>query len=137
MPAILLSPTPSAAARDAARDHDQDPAHVAYGHAAAVLASAQALEASARAPGSVPATAPALACLETSLDALAMTVERLRAHALERLAHPGLSAEPPHAGRGRLAADLARLAGTLDQAATACAQARRSLAPIAGELAET
>jgi hypothetical protein len=34
-----------------------------------------------------------------------------------------------------VAADLAHLAGTLEQAASACAQAQRSIAPVAGELA--
>jgi hypothetical protein len=112
-----------------------DPAHAAYGHAAALLASAQALEAATHPAGSAAATPATLACLETSLDALSMAVARLRAHALERLADPLLPTD--HAGRQRahVATDLAQLAGTLERAASACARARRSIAPAAGELA--
>jgi len=112
-------------------DHDPDPAHDAYGHAAALLASAQALEAATRASGSAPATAPALACIETSLEALSLTVESLRSHALERLGDPWAGSQAQRARRARVAADLARLAGTLEQAAAASAAARRAVA--AGE----
>jgi hypothetical protein len=128
------------------REDAADPAHAAYGHAATMLASAQALEAATHPSGAVPATPATLACLETSLDALSLAVARLRAHALERLADPvlpGDDARPRRARvgddarprRARVAADLAQLAGTLEQAASACAHARHSLAPVAGELA--
>ncbi len=115
-------------------DDGPDAAHAAYGHAAALLASAQALEAATHPSGSVPATPPTLACLETSLDALSLAVARLRAHALERLADPVLPGDEARPRRARVAADLAQLAGTLEQAAGACAHARRSIAPVAGEL---
>jgi mannose/cellobiose epimerase-like protein (N-acyl-D-glucosamine 2-epimerase family) len=117
-------------------DYNLDPAHEAYGHAAALLAAAQALEASTRAAGAAPATAPALACIETSLEALSLTVESLRAHALERLEDPWDSTEVQRARRARVAADLARLAGTLEQAAAATAPARGAVARIANELAD-
>ena len=113
---------------------DTDPAHAAYGHAAAILASAQALEAATHPTGSVPATPATLACLETSLDALSMAVARLRAHALERLADPVLPGDDARPRRARVATDLAQLVGTLEQAANASARARRSIAPAAGEL---
>lgn len=111
-----------------------DPAHAAYDHAAALLASAQALEAATRPAGAVPATAPTLACLETSLDALALAVARLRAHTLDRLADPLLPSEDAQVRRARVAVDLAHLSSALEQGANACAEARRSLAPVAGEL---
>jgi GTP cyclohydrolase IA len=82
----------------APRDPNRQPeagrgaAHVAYDHAAALLASAQALEAAARASGAIPALAPTLACIEASLEALALTAERLRGHTLERLSDPVLPA---------------------------------------------
>jgi hypothetical protein len=112
----------------------RDPAHVAYDHAAAMLASARALEAATRDPGAVPALAPTLACLDASLDALSATVERLRTHALERLADPILPAEGMRARRAEIAGDLARLAGLLGQGAQATTRAQRSLAPVADEL---
>jgi hypothetical protein len=120
---------------DYAPDDGLDPAHEAYGHAAALLASAQALEASTRAAGSAPAAAPALACIETSLEALSLTVESLRSHVLERLGDPWAGTEAQRARHARVAADLARLAGTLEQAAAASAPARGAVARLAGELA--
>jgi hypothetical protein len=107
---------------------------VAYDHAAALLTSARALEVATRDPGAVPALAPTLACLDVSLDALAAAVERLRTHALERLADPILPAEDMRARRAEIAADLARLAGLLAQGAETTTQAQRSLAPVADEL---
>ena len=117
------------------REDATDPAHAAYGHAAAILASAQALEAATHPSGSVPATPAALACLEASLDALSLALARLRAHALERLADPVLRDDDARPRHARVAADLAYAASTLERAASVCAQARRSLAPVAGELA--
>jgi hypothetical protein len=70
-----------------------------YDHAAALLTSARALEVASRDPGAVPALAPTLACLDVSLDALAAAVERLRTHALERLADPMLPADDMRAAR--------------------------------------
>ena len=135
---MAMPVTTSAIARagaDRPGDDGLDPAHSAYGHAAALLASAQALEAATHRSGSLPAMRATLACLETSLDALSLAVARLRAHALERLADPVLPGDAARPRRARVAADLAQLAGTLEQAAGACAQARRSIAPVAGELA--
>jgi hypothetical protein len=120
---------------DSVRQDGVDPAHTAYGHAAAMLAAAQALEAATQSSGSVPAAPATLACLETSLDALSLAVARLRAHAIERLADPMVPGDDARPRRARVAADLAQLRGTLDQAASACAHARHSIAPVAGELA--
>jgi len=119
---------------DRAPHGGRDPAHVAYDHAAALLTSARALEAATRDPGAVPAVGPTLACLDVSLDALAEAVERLRAHALERLADPILPVEGMRARRAEIAADLARLAGLLEQGSQTATQAQRSLAPVADEL---
>jgi hypothetical protein len=116
------------------REAARDPAHAAYGHAAAILASAQALEAATHPAGSAAATPATLACLETSLDALSLAVARLRVHALDRLADPVLPTDQAGRQRARVATDLAQLAGTLEQAASASARARRSIAPAAGEL---
>jgi hypothetical protein len=131
----VITPAATRDRVDPVREDAADPAHAAYGHAAAILASAQALEAATRPAGSVPATPATLACLETSLDALAMAIARLRGHALERLADPVLPADPARRRRARVATDLAQLAGTLEQAASACARAGRSIAAAAGELA--
>lgn len=119
---------------DRAPHGGRDPAHVAYDHAAALLASARALEVATRDAGAVPALAPTLACLDVSLDALAAAVERLRTHALERLADPILPADDMRARRAEIAGDLARLAGLLAQGAEMTTQAQRSLAPVADEL---
>jgi hypothetical protein len=112
----------------------RDPAHVAYDHAAALLASAQALEVASRAPGAVSAIAPMLACLEASLDALARSLEPLRSHALQRLSDPVLPGEDLRPHRAEIAADLARLAAALEHGAALSVQARRSIAPVSSEL---
>jgi hypothetical protein len=119
---------------DRAPEGGRDPAHAAYDHAAAMLASAQALEAAAHAPGAVPAIAPMLACLEASLEALALSLDSLRSNALERLSDPILPGEDLRAYRADIAADFGRLAAALDHGAGLCAQARRSLAPVSREL---
>ena len=61
-------------------------------------------------PARSPPSAPTLACLETSLAALASATERLRGHALERLTDPVLATEDLRAasGRRRAAARAAR-----------------------------
>ncbi len=126
--------TPVPVDLDRAPEGGRDPAHVAYDHAAVMLASAQALEAASRAPGAVPAIAPTLACLEASLEALALSLDSLRTNALERLSDPVLPGEDMRAYRADIAADLARLARALDQGAILCVQARRSIAPVSREL---
>jgi hypothetical protein len=113
----------------------RDPAHDLYAHAAGVLANAQALEAATEAPATVAALAPTLACVETSLAALAQATSRLRAHTLRRLAEPVLSADE-HTGRHQIeiSATLERLAGVLDQGSFACTRAREALDPVGDEL---
>jgi hypothetical protein len=132
----VMTPSVLRAPRDPDRQPEagRDAAHVAYDHAAALLASAQALEAAARAPGAVPALAPTLACIEASLEALALTAERLRGHTLERLSDPILPAGDLRARRADVATDLARLASMLEQGSAACMHARRSIAPVVNEL---
>src|SRR3954451_4382797 len=80
-------------ARAHAPPDGRDPAHELYEHAAGLLAAAQALEVAADAPGSIAAVAPTLTCMQTSLVALAGTVERLRGHTLERLTDPIVDAD--------------------------------------------
>lgn len=134
---LSLNPAaPDLTQPDHTPDDGLDAAHAAYGHAAGLLASAQALEASTRAAGSAPASAPALACIETALEALSLTVESVRSHALERLGDPWAATEAQRARRARVAADLSRLAGTLEQAAAAGGPARGAIASIADELAD-
>jgi hypothetical protein len=103
----------------------RDPAHELYDHAAGLLTAAQALEAAAAAPGSVAAIAPTLTCLQTSLAALAGTVERLRGHALARLTDPALGNEPL---RADVSSRLGRLAGVLDQGSVVAGRSRAALA---------
>lgn len=118
---------------DEARDH-ADPARELYAHAAGVLASAQAVDAASHAPGAVAALAPTLACLEASLSALAGTTERLREHALTRLAMPLFEADDHRRRRGELATGLERLAGVLAQASIAAEQALAATEPLLDEL---
>ena len=102
-----------------------------YEHAAALLAAAKSMEATAHTPG-VEAAAPAtLACLETSLAALATAVGRLRGHALERLSGED---DDLSARRSEIAHQLERLAGVLDQGAFACGGARRAIDPVIADL---
>jgi hypothetical protein len=93
----------------------RDPAHVLYRHAAGLLASAQSLEASTQSPGAVLATAATLACVETSLAALASAVGHLRRQTLERLSDPVLPNEDLRPQRAEIAFALERLAGVLDE----------------------
>ena len=112
----------------------RDPAHTVYRHAAGMLAHAQSLEAAMQAPGAVSATAPTLACVETSLAALASAVARLRSQVLERLSEPVLSNEDLRSERAEIAVALGRLAGVLDQGSFACGGARAAIEPVLDEL---
>jgi hypothetical protein len=112
----------------------RDPAHELYEHAAGLLAAAQALEAAAHAPGSVSAVAPTLTCVQSSLVALAGTVDRLRSHALDRLTDPVLDVEDLRPLRADIASRLERLAGVLDQGAIVASRTRDSMEPALIEL---
>jgi hypothetical protein len=112
----------------------RDPAHKLYEHAAGLLASAQALEAATHARGAVVAVSPTLACLETSLAALADATARLRAQALERLTEPLLPNEDLRAQRADVALQLERLAGVLEQASQITTGARGAIEPVLAEL---
>jgi hypothetical protein len=112
----------------------RDPAHAAYEHASYLLASAQLLEAATHEPATMAATAPTLACVETSLAALASAVGRLRGHVLERLLDPVLASQDLRPERGEIALQLERLAGVLDQASFAAERARASIEPVEDEL---
>src|SRR3954470_23824196 len=131
----LLEPAPTA---PRAREHrlgaGRDPAHTLYKHAAALLASAQSLEAATHTPGAVAATAPSLACLETSLAALATAVGRLRGHTLERLSEPVLPREVLRPERAEVALQFERLAGVLDQGSFASGRALAAIEPVSDEL---
>jgi hypothetical protein len=112
----------------------RDPAHVLYEQAAGLLETAQALEAATRAPGAVAAVAPTLACLETSLVALASATERLRSQARQRLSEPVFALDDSRARRANVALYLGRLAGVLEQGALASGRARASVEPVLEEL---
>jgi hypothetical protein len=112
----------------------RDPAHALYTHAAGLLANAQSLEAATRAQGAVAAMAPTLACVETSLVALETAVGRLRGQALERLSEPVLPNEDLRPQRAKIAMQLERLAGVLDQGSFACGRALTATEPVLDEL---
>ncbi|HET6549608.1 MAG TPA: hypothetical protein VFG79_14180 [Solirubrobacter sp.] len=120
--------------RDDRPEGGRDPAHVLYEQAAGLLATAQSLDAATTEPGTVAALAPTLACLETSLVALASATERLRGHALERLSEPVLPTDDLRPLRADVAAQLERLAGVLAQGSIAAGQAQASLEPALTEL---
>ncbi len=111
-----------------------DPAHSLYAEAAGLMATAHALEAATHASGSVAAAAPTLACVEASLTALAGAAERLRSHTLRRLSEPVFAIDDLRPQRADIALQLERLAGVLEQASHASAQARSSLQPVLDEL---
>ena len=81
------------------------------------------------------ALTPTLACVETSLAALAHATSQLRVHALRRLTDP-LLANDMDLGRHRaeIAAALERLAGVLDQGSFACTRTREAIEPVNFEL---
>jgi hypothetical protein len=105
-----------------------------YEHAAGLLASAQSLEAATQEAGAVSATTATLACVETSLAALASAIGRLRGHALERLSEPVLPSGDLRPQRAEIALALERLAGVLDQGSFACGRARSAIEPVHDEL---
>ena len=115
-------------------EHGRDPAHVLYEHAAGLLATAQSLDAATSESGTVPALAPTLSCLETSLVALASAVDRLRGHTLERLSAPLLPTDDLRPLRADIAAQLERLSGVLAHGSISAGQARASLEPVLDEL---
>jgi hypothetical protein len=116
------------------RPSADDPGHALYAEAAGLLATAHALEAAAHTSGSVAAAGPTLACVEASLTALAATVERLRSYALRRLSEPVFAFDDLRPQRADIALQFERLAGLLEQASHASAQARVSLQPVLDEL---
>ena len=134
MTAITTFMTTTARRSDRAPTGGRDPAHDLYEHAAGLLTSAQALEAAAHTRGAVAALAPTLACLETSLVALAGATERLRGHALERLTEPVLDDEDLRAHRADIALQLGLLAGVLEQASRISTNARDAIEPVVTEL---
>ena len=111
----------------------RQPATAVFEHAADLLASAQALEAAARTPGSDAALGPMLACLELTCDALMHAVGHMCGQAFESSARSGTdrdnrvaSAEAEH----RFGALLA----VLDDCRDACVLARRYVAMGRGEV---
>lgn len=134
----LLDPTRLDTDLTGPREHlpgaGRDPAHALYRHAAQLLASAQSLEAAARPDGAVAATAATLACMETSLAALASVVGHLRGQVLERLSDPVLPGEDLRPRRAEIAVALERLAGVLDQSSFASGRALTTIEPVADEL---
>ena len=112
----------------------RDPAHTLYQHAAGLLASAMSLEAATQASGAEAATSPTLACVETTLAALATAVGRLRGQTLARLSEPVLPGEDLRPQRAEIALALERLAGMLDQSSFACGHARAAIDPVSDEL---
>jgi hypothetical protein len=130
----MISPLRTGDERSEGSTGGRDPAHELYEHAAGLLATAQALEAATHAPGAVAAVAPTLACVETSLVALAGAAERLRMQALKRLTDPVLPIEDLRPHRADVALHLERLAGVLEQCSLTCAQARDSIEPVLSEL---
>lgn len=130
----LTAPTPPADDARHTFGGGRDPAHELYDHASCLLATAQALEAATRQPDAVAATAPTLACLETTLVALSGAVERLRRGALQRLTAPVLTTEDLRPLRADVALRMERLAGILEQCSLESAAARDALEPAALEL---
>lgn len=126
-----LTPTPS---DERSVGSGRDPAQTLYEQAAGLLATAQALEAATQAPGAVAAAAPTLACVETSLAALAVAVGRLRGLTLERLSDPVLPNGDLRPQRAEIAAELERLAGVLDQGSFASGRALDAIMPVHDEL---
>jgi hypothetical protein len=112
----------------------RDPARTLYQHAAGLLAAAQSLEAATLASGAEAATPPTLACVETTLAALAAAVGRLRGHTVARLSEPVFPGEDPRPQRAEIALQLERLAGMLDQSSFACGHARAAIDPVSDEL---
>jgi hypothetical protein len=111
----------------------RQPGTAVFEHAAVLLASAQALEAAAGEPGAEAAIGPMLACLDLSFNALAHAVEQLRGDALDPLARSTTDRELRSASaeaEQRFRALVAVLADCRD----ACDMARRSMAPLQGEL---
>ena len=111
------------------RTSAQEPAHELFGQAASLLATARALEVAARAPGTATAVQPTLACLESSLEALAEAAGHLSEHVrLDRARHIDRTRRAAHAEAEQR---FAQLGATLSDARAACGAARVAAGGIA------
>jgi hypothetical protein len=72
--------------------------------------------------------------VQTSLVALAGAMERLRGHALDRLADPVLDVEDLRPLRADIASRLGRLSGVLEQGAVVAGRTRDAIEPALVEL---
>lgn len=97
------------------------PAHELFGQAATLLATARALEVAAQAPGTTTAVQPTLACLESSLEALADAAGHL---AEQVIGDHGNVDDVRRTSRGEAEQAFTQLAAVLTDARVACGGAR-------------
>jgi hypothetical protein len=119
-----------AASGNPAREAEPDPAHALYGHAAGLLASAGALQAAAHAPGAAAALGPTLACLESSLDALAAVAKLLGDQAVEPISESAAVRTEPGLAGSEVEQRFRHLIGALEASRVACAYARVAVGPV-------
>ena len=114
-------------APEPARPDRRDPVNELYDCAGQLLQAARELDVAAGRPGTAPALAAMLGCLEASIDALARSIDSTRALVREPLA-------PNHLGRSKVAqravAKLEVLQQELGQASRAARAARRAVGPL-------
>jgi hypothetical protein len=108
----------------------RDPVNELYDCAGQLLQAARELNVAAARPGSAPAMAATLGCLEASLEALAQSMENARAPIHGRLKRDHREHSP--VGRAALA-DLEVLRRALAQACRAARSARRAVGRLGGE----
>jgi hypothetical protein len=114
----------------AAAPSRRDPVNELYDCAGQLVQAARELEVAAARPGTAPASAATLGCLEASLEALARCIDSVRAHVHEQPPRNRLQ-RPPIAHRAL--ADLEVLRQDLDQASRAARAARRAVGPVVAE----
>jgi HEAT repeat protein len=108
----------------------RDSAHALYEHAAGLLASAGALRAATREPGTAAALGPTLACVEASLDALADVAEQLRDHAVEQRSGTGAVRHATGLAGWEVEARFRDFIDALESSRVACAYARVAVGPV-------
>jgi hypothetical protein len=106
-----------------------EPAHELFGLAASLLATARALEVAARTPGTATAVQPTLACLESSLEALAEAAGHLSEHGRAEGAHRVDGTR--RAARAVAEQRFKQLAEVLSDAGVACGAARIAAGTVA------
>jgi hypothetical protein len=114
----------------AVADGRRDPVNELYDCAGQLLQAARELNVAADRPGSAPALAATLGCMEAALEALARSIDNARGRIQEQLERHGLQRSPV---TRNAVANLEVLRQELAQASRAADAARGAVGPLLAE----